>query len=112
MTASKIEIFREMTSAEPDNALVWYGLGSEYFKAEQWREAAIALGEVVRLNPGYTAAYQMLGSAHERLGEGGEARGAWQQGVEVAERAGAWKARDHMRALLQGIAGNASVSNS
>ena len=52
-----------MASAQPDDVMIWYGLGSEYVKLEQWTEAVEALRHVLRINPDYTAAYQMLGSA-------------------------------------------------
>jgi hypothetical protein len=38
------------------------------------------------------------------LGQREAARVAWTQGVEVAARTGAWKARDHMERLLTGVA--------
>jgi predicted Zn-dependent protease len=98
---SRIEIFQEMTRQQPDDAMIWYGLASEYTKLERWNEAADALRRVVTLNPDYTAAFQMLGTAHMNLGETEEARRAWTEGVEAANRTGAWKARQHMEGLLE-----------
>ncbi|MBA3767433.1 MAG: tetratricopeptide repeat protein [Acidobacteria bacterium] len=103
MSQSRIDVFKQMASASPDDALVWYGLGSEYFKLEKWNEAVLALRNVVRINPDYTAAYQMLGSALMKEGEREEARRAWTEGIEAAQRTGAWKARGHMEGLLAGI---------
>ena len=103
MSQSRIEVFKQMASASPDDALVWYGLGSEYFKLEKWDEAILALRNVLRINPDYTAAYQMLGSALASMGEREEARRAWTEGIETANRTGAWKARSHMEGLLAGI---------
>ncbi|HEX8140877.1 MAG TPA: tetratricopeptide repeat protein [Pyrinomonadaceae bacterium] len=100
MSQSRIEIFRQMAEDEPGNVMVWYGLGSEYFKLEQWSEAAEALRRVVELNPDYTAAYQMLGSALLKAGAIEEARSAWTEGIAAADRTGAWKARAHMQGLL------------
>jgi cytochrome c-type biogenesis protein CcmH/NrfG len=89
-----------MVQQQPDEVMIWYGLGSELFKVERWAEAAEALGTVIRLNPDYTAAYQMLGSALFGLGKIDEARQAWRQGIEAADRTGAWKARQHLEGLL------------
>jgi predicted Zn-dependent protease len=89
-----------MLKDQPEEAMVWYGLASEYFKLERWGDAAEALRNVVRLNPNYTAAYQMLGTALINQGEADQARRAWAEGVEVATRTGAWKARQHMEGLL------------
>jgi uncharacterized protein HemY len=100
MAQSRIDIFAEMVKQQPDDAMIWYGLGSEYVKAEKWSEAASALRQVVHLNPDYTAAYQMLGTALLNEGRGQEAREAWTEGIEVARRTGAWKAQQHMEGLL------------
>jgi predicted Zn-dependent protease len=100
VSQSRIEAFEAMIKDMPDDAMVWYGLASEYFKLERWADAAEALRNVVRLNPNYTAAYQMLGTALMNKGEEGEARRAWAEGIEVATRTGAWKARQHMEGLL------------
>jgi predicted Zn-dependent protease len=103
MAQSRIDIFRQMAEAQPDDAMVWYGLGSEYVKLEQWSEAVEALRHVLRINPDYTAAYQMLGSALASMGDSEEARRTWTEGIETATRTGAWKARSHMEGLLAGV---------
>jgi|SRR4029453_7550909 predicted Zn-dependent protease len=106
MVQTKIEIFTAMLAEQPENAMIWYGLASEQAKLEHWAEAAKSLRKVVSLNPDYTAAYQMLGSALASAGDVGGAQQAWRDGVEAADRTGAWKAGQHMRALLAGVAGS------
>ena len=108
MAQSRIEIFAEMVKQQPGDAMIWYGLASEYSKAERWGEASDALQSVVRINPDYTAAYQMLGTALLNQGRKEEARRAWEQGIEVARRTGAWKAQQHMEGLLAGMSKAAS----
>lgn len=103
MGQSRLEIFETMAREQPDDAMIWYGLASEYLKVERWGEAADALRNVVRVNPDYTAAYQMLGTALQNLGQTDDARLAWAAGIEAADRTGAWKARQHMEGLLAGI---------
>jgi tetratricopeptide (TPR) repeat protein len=110
MAQSRIEIFAEMVKQQPGDAMIWYGLASEYSKAERWSEAADALQSVVRINPDYTAAYQMLGTALLNQGRKEEARRAWEQGIEVARRTGAWKAQQHMEGLLAGMSEAATGS--
>jgi predicted Zn-dependent protease len=107
MSQSRIDVFRTMAQEQPGDPLIWYGLASEYVKLEQWGEAAHALRVVVRLNPDYTAAYQMLGTALLNQGEREEARHAWTDGIEAATRTGAWKARQHMEGLLAGTSDKA-----
>lgn len=102
MSQQRIEALLAMVEAQPEEAMIWYGLANEYSKLERWREAAAALQRVVRINPDYTSAYQMLGTAHMNLGERDAARNAWNEGIIVAERTGAWKARQHMEGLLAG----------
>ncbi|MEO7508205.1 MAG: tetratricopeptide repeat protein [Pyrinomonadaceae bacterium] len=100
MSQSRIDVFTAMAEQQPDEVMVWYGLGSELFKVERWAEAVAALNNVIRLNPDYTAAYQMLGSALMSEGQAEEARAVWTKGVEVADRTGAWKAKQHLEGLL------------
>jgi predicted Zn-dependent protease len=100
VSQSRIEAFEAMLKDQPEEVMIWYGLGNEYFKLERWADAAKALREVVRLNPDYTAAYQMLGSALAGARLGAEARAAWDEGIKAATRTGAWKARQHMERLL------------
>jgi predicted Zn-dependent protease len=110
MAQSRIDIFAEMVKQQPGDAMIWYGLASEYVKAERWSEATDALQKVVQLNPDYTAAYQMLGTALLTEGKREEARRAWREGIESANRTGAWKARQHMEGLLEG-AGSEQATN-
>ena len=56
-----------MLAEQPENAMIWYGLASEQYKLENWAEAVKSLRQVVSLNPDYTAAYQMLGTALAKL---------------------------------------------
>ena len=105
MVQSKIEVFTAMLAEQPGNAMIWYGLASEQYKLEDWAEAAKSLRQVVSLNPDYTAAYQMLGTVLANTDDRAGAQQAWRDGIEAAGRTGAWKAGQHMQALLAGVAG-------
>ncbi len=102
MSQQRIDAFVLMAKDQPDNEMIWYGLANEYSKIESWKEAADASRQVIRLKKDYTAAYQLLGTALAQQGELGEARRVWTEGIEVAARTGAWKARQHMEGLLSG----------
>lgn len=103
MSQARIDAFEAMTKTQPDNEMIWYGLATEYSKLARWTEAIDALRNVIRLKPDYTAAYQMLGSALLEQGQTAEAREVWTEGIAVADRTGAWKARQHMEGLLAGM---------
>lgn len=94
-----------MLKDQPDNEMIWYGLANEFTKLEKWAEAINAFRNVIRIKPDYTAAYQMLGSALTSAGNREEARQVWTEGIEVAGRTGAWKARQHMEGLLAQMLG-------
>ncbi|HEX8458754.1 MAG TPA: tetratricopeptide repeat protein [Pyrinomonadaceae bacterium] len=100
MSQERIETFKAMVAAEPNQEMVWYGLANEYLKLERWEEAAEALRQVLKLNGDFTSAYQMLGTALMQQGRREEARRAWGDGIEAATRTGAWKARQHMEGLM------------
>jgi uncharacterized protein HemY len=104
MVQSKIETFTAMLAEQPENAMIWYGLASEQYKLENWAEAAESFRQVVSLNQDYTAAYQMLGTVLAKTDDLAGARQAWRDGIEAAGRTGAWKAGQHMQALLTGLA--------
>jgi predicted Zn-dependent protease len=103
MSQSRIDAFTAMLKDQPDNEMIWYGLANEYTKLENWPAATEALRNVIRIKPDYTSAYQMLGAALVKQGEPEEARRAWMEGIEAANRTGAWKARQHMEGLLAGL---------
>jgi predicted Zn-dependent protease len=104
MSQSRIDAFTAMVQDQPDNEMIWYGLANEYTKLTRWAEAAEALRHVLRIKPDYTSAYQMLGTALLNSGDAAEAHRVWTEGVTVANRTGAWKARQHLESLLAGMA--------
>ncbi len=108
MTQSRIEVFRELLESQPEDAMIWYGLAGEYTKLGDWPAATEALQSVIKINPSYTAAYQMLGSALMSQGFAQEACDIWRQGIEIANQTGAWKAKQHMEGLLAANSNSAS----
>jgi len=100
MAEDRLKALLAIAEAQPEEVMIWYGLSNEYVKLERWPEAVDALQRTVALNADYTSAYQLLGAALMKLGRREEARIAWTEGVQVAERTGAWNARQHMERLL------------
>jgi predicted Zn-dependent protease len=84
MTASRIEVFEQMLAADPENAMVLFGLAKEYEKAGRDEEVIDALTKYLRLHDDEGNAYGMLARAYERAGKREEARRTYERGVEVA----------------------------
>lgn len=100
---SRLEALKAMAEKKPGDPMVNYGLGLEYRKAGDVAAAVEAFRAVIHASPDYTAAYQELGSALLDLGRGADAAEVFEQGIAVADRTGAWKPRDHMKRLLEGL---------
>ena len=63
MTASRIETFKQMLTADPENSVVRFGLANELLKAERYDEAITELNEYLARGDDEGAAYGMLARA-------------------------------------------------
>jgi Tfp pilus assembly protein PilF len=95
-----IERFEMMLAGGKDGALLRFGLGGEYLKARNPERAAIHLRKAVELDPGYSAAWKLLGKALEELDNEAAAR-VYQQGVAAAESRGDKQAAREMAVFLR-----------
>ena len=101
MSTKAIENLEKMLSAGKDSALLRFSLGSEYLKA---RDAGMAAGHLQRalaLDPGYSAAWKLLGGALTELGRYSEALSAYRRGIEVAEQKGDKQAAKEMQVFAR-----------
>jgi Flp pilus assembly protein TadD len=80
--------FERMLASGKDGALLRYSLGNEYLKASDVARAALHLREAVVLDPGYTAAWKLLGRALAETGDVEGALAAYRDGIAVAQRKG------------------------
>ena len=76
-------MFREMIKQFPDSPMGHFSLGRLLVDEKRWAEAVTALGEAVKYDPTYAAAYVALGDAHAGLGKKDEAKAAWQRALET-----------------------------
>ncbi|MCA1556965.1 MAG: tetratricopeptide repeat protein [Acidobacteria bacterium] len=83
--ATRIETFRQMLAADPENIMVRFGLANEYLKAELYAEAVAALEAYLERADDEGAAYGMLARAYEKVGRRDDARRAFEQGILAAE---------------------------
>ncbi len=85
---NRIEVFKQMLEADPNNTMVLFGLANEYQKAEDWQKTIEALTDYLQKADDEGAAYGMLAKAYERIGETEKARNTYEKGIEVADAHG------------------------
>ncbi len=81
---NRIEVFKQMITADPSNTMVLFGLANEYQKAEDWQNTVATLEDYLSKADDEGAAYGMLAKAYERIGEREKARVAYEKGIEVS----------------------------
>jgi Tfp pilus assembly protein PilF len=84
-----------------DNALVRYGLGNEYLKSQQYGQAIVHLQKALAFDPGYSAAWKLLGKAYTGAAQSDEAIAAYESGIRAAEAKGDVQAAKEMRVFLK-----------
>ena len=96
MTTPIIANLEKLLDGPRDGALLRYSLGNEWLKAGEWDRAASRLQEAVAKDPGFSAAWKLLGKALAEAGRREEALGAYRQGIVVAEKKGDVQAAKEM----------------
>jgi predicted Zn-dependent protease len=84
-----------------DDALLRFSLGGACLKEGDAESAAQHLGRAVEQDPGYSAAWKLLGQALVAAGRPTDAALAWQRGIETAESKGDIQAAKEMRVFLK-----------
>jgi Tfp pilus assembly protein PilF len=101
MAPDPIERFTALLSSGKDGALLRFGLGMEYLKRGDASAAAIHLRVAVTQDPGYSAAWKLLGKALAESGADGEAVEAYQKGIAAAAAKGDKQAAKEMSVFLR-----------
>lgn len=96
MTAPVIANLERLLDGPRDTALLRFSLGTEYLKAGDAARAAAHLREAVTKDPGYSAAWKLLGRALADAGRAHDALEAYRTGIAVAERRGDKQAAKEM----------------
>lgn len=86
--ASRIDIFKQMLSTDPENTVVLFGLAKEYEKAGRDEELIETLNRYLEAADDEGNAFGMLAAAYERTDQREKAREAYQRGIETAQRHG------------------------
>jgi len=104
MPSSALENFERMLASGKDGALLRFGLGNECLKAGDAARASEHLQRAVALDPGYSAAWKLLGKALLAAGRSDEALKAWRDGIAAAERKGDKQAMKEMQVFARRVA--------
>ena len=96
MTSQQIPNLLKLVGTPRDGALLRFSLGSEYLKSADFEPALLHLGAAVEKDPGYSAAWKLLGRALSESGRTGEALAAYRRGIEVAQGKGDRQAAKEM----------------
>jgi len=77
-----------MLAAGRDDALLRFSLGNAWLHANQPAQAVPHLQKAVEHDPGYSAAWKLLGRALDEAGDAKAALAAYRKGIEVAQAKG------------------------
>lgn len=80
-----IENFEKMLAAGRDDALLRFALGNAWLGANQPAQAVPHLQKAVEHDPGYSAAWKLLGRALNESGDANAALAAYRKGIEIAQ---------------------------
>lgn len=80
----RIEVFKQMLEAEPDNTMVMFGLAKEYEKLGQTAEVISLLENYLAKANDEGNAYGMLAKAYEQSGDRERAKATYEKGIEVS----------------------------
>ncbi|MGH8216055.1 MAG: tetratricopeptide repeat protein [Rhodanobacteraceae bacterium] len=101
--AARIEALRAQLGGPRDGALLRYSLGVALLDHGEAAEATTQLHAALEFDPGYSAAWKLLGKACLAAGDPDSATTAWRQGIAVADAAGDVQAAKEMRVFLKRI---------
>jgi Tfp pilus assembly protein PilF len=103
MTSQQIANLLKLVGTSRDGALLRFSLGSEYLKLGDFQSAAAHLGAAVERDPGYSAAWKLLGNALAGSGRNDEALESYRKGIEVAQSKGDKQAAKEMSVFARRV---------
>jgi Fe-S cluster biosynthesis and repair protein YggX len=104
--AERIEQFRKMAQANPEDDLAHYALGQALIDAERFAEAVNVLRHVLKINNGYSRAYLLLGISQERVEDSAGAIDTYQKGYAAAMNRGDLMPATEMKSRLGDLGGS------
>lgn len=98
---SAVERLERLLAQGQDNALLRFGLGGAYLQAGDAERAVEHLQRAVTHDPGYSAAWKLLGKALTAADRLEDARAAYAEGIRVAESKRDIQAAKEMKVFLK-----------
>ena len=92
---------RNLCGGPRDGALLRFALGNALLANAEAAAAAVELQRALDFDPGYSAAWKLLGRALVQAGDPARARRAWNEGIAAAVRAGDIQAQKEMQVFLK-----------
>jgi tetratricopeptide (TPR) repeat protein len=96
--------FEQLLAAGKDGALIRFALGSEYLKLGEATQASVHLRQALAFDPGYSAAWKLLGRSLADQERYDEALTVYREGIAAAERKGDKQAAKEMQVFARRIA--------
>jgi len=81
---SRIDVFRQMLEAEPENTMVMFGLAKEYEKLGEYEQVIKVLERYLAKADDEGNAYGTLATAYEKTGRRERAIETLKKGIEVS----------------------------
>ena len=103
MSSPIIESLEKLLGTPRDGALLRYSLGMEFLKTGNTARATDYLRDAVAKDPGYSAAWRLLGKALEEAGRAAEALQAYRSGIAAAQKKGDKQAEKEMNVFARRI---------
>jgi len=94
----------KLLAAGKDGALLRFGLGNAYLGAGDALRAAEHLRHALAFDPGYSAAWKLLGKALTAAGLEADALAVYRDGIAAAERKGDKQALKEMQVFARRLA--------
>lgn len=101
MSTDPIARFQALLDAGKDSPLLRFSLGMQHLRSGSFPEAAEHLRSAVTQDPGYSAAWKLLGKALDESGRTSEAVDAYREGIAAAEAKGDKQAMKEMTVFLR-----------
>jgi tetratricopeptide (TPR) repeat protein len=101
MTASRIDIFKQMLLTDPFNGSILFGLAKEYEKVGQTAEMIETLERYLVIADDEGNAFGMLARAYEKAEQRDQARVTYQRGIDAAKKHGHPSMAEEYRTILE-----------